>query len=165
MKAPTTLCTPAKPIMPTFLAPSPRRVALLVLGLMASVGTTSCLSSDLNAPRPSLIETLEGNGQTVAPLTQASTPLVVRVSDQDRVVMAGQTVTWRIESGGGTLSATTTVTDNTGRARTFYTAGSATGFVDISATVAGLGSVTFTLTVEASSPPAATRSTRPNTSP
>lgn len=120
----------------------------LALALMASAGLTGCPANDMNAPRPSLIRTQEGNGQTVAPLTQAPLPLVVQVFDQYRVVMPNQTVAWRVEGGGGSVSNPTAVTDNDGRARTFYTAGNTPGIVDISASIEGLGKVMFTLTVE-----------------
>lgn len=127
--------------------PSARRVALLALALMASVGATGCLDKDLNTPRPSRMETEAGNAQTVAPLARTNIPLTVQVFDQYRNVMPGQTVTWKVESGGGTVANPTTVTDNNGLASTHYTAGTATGIVDVSATLAALGTLTFTLTV------------------
>lgn len=126
-----------------------RRAALLALALMAAVGATGCLDKDLNTPRPSRMESEGGNRQTVAPLARTNNPLMVQVFDQYRNVMPGQTVTWRVESGGGTVSNPTTVTDNSGIAQTFYTAGSTTGAVDVSATLAALGTLNFTVTVEA----------------
>lgn len=127
--------------------PLARRIAFLALVLVASAGATGCLDKDLNTPRPSRMESEGGNAQTVAPLTRTTLPLAVQVFDQYRNVMPGKTVTWRVESGGGTVSDPTTVTNSNGIAQTFYTAGSATGIVDISATLEGLGTLTFTLTV------------------
>lgn len=134
--------------MPAFnLLPS-RRAALLALALMVSAGATACLTGDLNStPRPSRMESESGNAQTVAPLARTNVPLAVQVFDQFRNVLPGQTVTWRVESGGGTVSNPTTVTNNNGIAQTHYTAGTATGTVDISATLDGLGTINFTLTV------------------
>lgn len=124
-----------------------RRTALLALVLLASAGATACLDKDLNTPRPSRMESESGNAQTVAPLSRTNVPLAVQVFDQYRNVMPGQTITWRVESGGGTVSNPTTVTDANGIAQTHYTAGNATGIVDISATLDALGTLNFTLTV------------------
>ncbi|MBA3891404.1 MAG: hypothetical protein H0X64_12830 [Gemmatimonadaceae bacterium] len=132
--------------MPTILPPARRR-ALLALALMASAGATGCLTKDLTTPRPSRLESEAGNAQTVAPLARTNTPLMVQVFDQFRQVLPGQTVTWRVESGGGSVSNPTTVTNSNGIAQTFYTAGGTPGLADISATVAGLGTITFTVTI------------------
>jgi hypothetical protein len=129
--------------------PSVRRLALVALALMASMGATGCLDKDLNTPRPSRMESESGNAQTIAPLARTNVPLAVQVFDQYRNVLPGQTVTWRVESGGGTVSTPTTVTDINGIAQTHYTAGNATGLVDISATLEALGTLNFTLTVAA----------------
>ena len=60
--------------------------------------------------------------------------------------MEGVTVDWDVPGNGGALSATTTVTDDTGTASVTYTPPSAPGTVQIRATAEGL-TVTFNLTI------------------
>ena len=71
-------------------------------------------------------------------------PLVVSVSDEDGAAMAGVVVSFAVTAGGGTLSSATATTDANGRARTRLTLGSEVGTNTVSATVEGLGPVTFT---------------------
>lgn len=135
--------------MRTALVHTRRRLAILALALLASGGATACLDKDLTTPRPSRLESEGGNGQTVEPLMRAANPLVVQVLDQYFNVMSGVTVKWAVVSGGGTVSSESTVTGADGLTQVFYTAGSSEGFVGVSATVEGLGTITFTLLVEA----------------
>ena len=73
-------------------------------------------------------------------------PLVVSVVDEDGAAMAGVVVSFAVTAGGGTLSSATATTNANGRARTWLTLGSEPGTNTVSATVAGLESVTFTAT-------------------
>ena len=73
-------------------------------------------------------------------------PLVVSVVDEDSAAMAGVVVSFAVTAGGGTLSSATATTNANGRARTWLTLGSEPGTNTVSATVAGLESVTFTAT-------------------
>ena len=77
-------------------------------------------------------------------------PLVVSVVDEDGAAMAGVVVSFAVTAGGGTLSSATATTNANGRARTWLTLGSEPGTNTVSATVAGLESVTFTATGEKS---------------
>jgi hypothetical protein len=54
-----------------------------------------------------------GNNQTLA-RSAVSAPMVVTLLDQYGDPMAGQVVTWDIETGGGSLASETSVTDNDG---------------------------------------------------
>ena len=62
--------------------------------------------------------------------------------------MAGQIVTWDIETGGGSLASETSVTDNDGEATTTYTAGIVPGAITIEARVTGVPNVLFHHTVQ-----------------
>ena len=75
---------------------------------------------------------------------------VVSVLDEDGAAMAGVVVTFSVTAGGGTLSSTTSTTEANGRAATRLTLGSQPGTNTVEATVAGLESVTFTASGQAS---------------
>lgn len=132
-------------------AVSPRLVAL-VLALAAAGGASGCMTGVDNSPRPSRMESEGGNAQTVAPGGRTANPLIVQVFDQNLNVMQGQTVKWAVVSGGGTVDSPVTTTNAEGLASTHYTAGPNTGNVQISATLDGLGSITFTIIVAAAPP-------------
>jgi uncharacterized protein YhjY with autotransporter beta-barrel domain len=92
---------------------------------------------------------VSGNNQAGIINTPLPAPLVVSVT-QNGVPVAGQTVTWTVSSGSGTLGAGTTVTDAGGRASNSLTP---TGpSVAVTASIPG-ASVTFSATAR---PPAAT---------
>lgn len=88
---------------------------------------------------------ISGDGQPVVPInTQFPQPLVVQVVDAQNAPVAGVTVNWSI-AGPATLSATATPTGADGKAQVTVTAGATAGSIIVSASVAGLGPVTFTL--------------------
>ena len=80
------------------------------------------------------------------PASHWLSPFVVSVLDQNGSAFAGAVVTFSVTAGGGTLSATTATTDASGRARSTLTLGNDAGTNTVTATVAGLGTVTFTAT-------------------
>jgi hypothetical protein len=99
-------------------------------------------------PIPAAVANTSGGVQTIAPSAQAA-PLVVTVRDQEKDPIGGITVLWNIESGAGTLSATSTTTDDNGNASVTYTAGATVGITKINATVPALqSSVSYTITVK-----------------
>ena len=71
-----------------------------------------------------VIGTVSGNTQTGAVDARLLQPFVVSVSDSDGNLVQGATVNWTVTSGGGTLSATSTVTAANGLAEAFLTLGS-----------------------------------------
>ena len=110
------------------------------------MGVTACqVATDKPAPRIAAIQ--GGNAQTAAAGTAFPTPLAVLVLDQYDFAAPNVQVTWTITSGGGSLSATTTKTNETGIASTVYTAGPTAGPVTIIADIAGIGQLTFTETI------------------
>ena len=72
--------------------------------------------------------------------------LVVRALDQSAAPAPGITVNWTIVSGGGALSATSSVTDAAGMASVSYTPPATPSSVFVRAVAEGL-SVTFTINV------------------
>ena len=99
--------------------------------------------------RVGLFQVVDGNLQNVPAGTTAPLPLTVRTFDEPRNPLAGIQVKWVITTGGGTLSSSTSTTDNTGTASVMYTAPAQTGPVTVQATVPPELTVHFTLTIVA----------------
>ena len=110
---------------------------------------------------PHSLTKVSGDGQEGPASTQLAAPFVVSVLDQAGSPLAGATVTFSVTAGGGLLSSTTdanpctiesstssttATTDANGQAATRLTLGSEPGTNTVTATVAGLESVTFTAT-------------------
>lgn len=121
---------------------SPRIAALLAM-LVAASGCT--LNTDVSGP--SAVIRVSGDSQAEPTNTTFPTPLSVLVVTQFGEPVQNATVTWTITSGGGTLSAPSTVTDETGVASVTYTSGATTGSVVIEARVSGVPPLIFNLTV------------------
>jgi len=120
-------------LQPAFVA-----VCLLVLG--------GCkLTSD--APRPSILGIVSGDSQTAPAGTDFPSALGVIVLNQYDGPVQDITVTWAITAGGGSLSATSTMTDANGTAVVTYTAGPTPGAATVTATVVGIGTVAFKETI------------------
>ena len=101
-----------------------------------------------------------GNSQTRTPGSTLAAPFVVKVTDQNNLVMAGVSVAFRITAGGGSLSTTTATTGAEGQAQTTLTLGPTQGATNtVEASVEGItNKITFTAT--ASETPTATTLTR-----
>ncbi len=102
---------------------------------------------------PSQLTLVSGGAQTAQISTALGAPVTVRVAASDAVPVAGVTVTFAVASGGGTLGASTAVTDANGLASTTWTLGALVGAQSITATFAGLATP-LTVTATASPPPA-----------
>src|SRR5207302_5578934 len=87
----------------------------------------------------------EGNGASGVPGAQIR--VAVKITDSASAGVAGVTVTFAVASGSATLSATTAQTNSAGIASVSATLGQTPGPVRITASSAGLSSVTFNLTV------------------
>ena len=127
----------------------PRLMSMLLAA--ASLSGAACLSISDPSTGLAVFTILGGNNQVVVVNTVAPQPLSVRTIDEKTGVLPGVTVTWTITSGTGTLSATSTVTDDSGLASINFTAGSTTGPVLVRATAEDLR-VTFTVDVVAQPP-------------
>ncbi|MGH7619721.1 MAG: Ig-like domain-containing protein [Gemmatimonadaceae bacterium] len=92
----------------------------------------------------SAVQISSGNGQSVA-AGSTTAPLVVKVIDQFANPIVGATVSWAV-SGGGSLSATSSVTDATGSASVTLTTDPTAATYMVNATTGSIAPVTFTIT-------------------
>ena len=129
----------------------PSRARLLVAIAAISLSMAACLSLEDPGQGLSVFTIIGGNNQVVVVNTVAPQPLTVRTIDEKTGVLPGVSVSWTITSGTGTLSATSSVTDESGVAAVNFTAGSVTGPVLVRATAEDLR-VTFTVEVVAQPP-------------
>jgi hypothetical protein len=127
--------------------------SLTIVGLLALSACT--LSTDTDAPRPYILGIVSGNDRSVAAGAELSEALAVVVIDQYGAVMHDIIVTWAIATGGGSLTASdgatgttlSTITNENGVSSVTYTAGPTAGPASITATVSGLGTLTFAETI------------------
>ena len=120
------------------------KVALLVT--LAGVGGCT-LNTEVSGPAG--IVKVSGDQQSVATNTTLPTPLAVAVFTQFGERLQNITVFWTITSGGGTLSAASTQTDDTGTASVNYTTGPTAALETVRARVQGLPPLTFNIPVKA----------------
>ena len=123
--------------------PGTNTVVATVAGLEPETFTATAIEQI-----PHSLTKVSGDGQEGLAGVALAAPFVVSVSDEDGAVIAGAVVTFSVTAGEGVLSVTTTTTDANGQATTALTLtlGSDTETNTVSATVAGLESVTFTAT-------------------
>ena len=115
--------------------------------LTASSGSlTAATSSAFNiaAAPASVLAAFSGGGQSGQTGLALAAPLVVKVTDAFVNVVAGQSVTFAITTGGGLLGTTTTTTDATGQASSVWTLGATIGTQSVTVSSSGLTSVVFT---------------------
>jgi hypothetical protein len=93
------------------------------------------------------IVAVSGDGQAASPGATLPLLLGAQVTDAYGNPLAGVSVMWAVTSGGGSLSATTTTTDGTGRSSVQWTVGSTPGTQAVSASITGGISVGFTASV------------------
>jgi Big-like domain-containing protein len=96
---------------------------------------------------PAHILAVGGDGQAASPGAMLPLPLRAQVVDAYGNPLAGISVTWAVTSGGGSLSATMTTTDGSGRSSVQWTVGLTSGTQAVSASIAGGISVGFTASV------------------
>ena len=121
--------------------PGPNTVAATVAGLEPVAFTATATAIEQT---PQSLTKVSGEGQAGQAGATLAAPFVVSVLDEDGAAIAGAVVTFSVTAGGGMLSSTTAPTDANGRARSTLTLGSGPGTNTVTATVAGLESVTFT---------------------
>ena len=124
------------------LALSPGYVVLLAT-LVAASGCS--LNTDVSDP--TAIIKSGGDQQSAPTNTPLPLPLAVLVVTQFGEPIQNVTVNWTITSGGGTLGATSTLTNENGIASVTYTTGATAGSVVIQARVQGVPPLTFNITV------------------
>jgi len=124
------------------------RLLAMAGAALTLVFAPGCDDDDPVAPAVAFdLNITSGNNQTLA-RSAVSAPMVVNLLDQYGDPMAGQIVTWDIETGGGSLVSETSTTDADGEATTTYTAGIVPGAITIEARVTGVPNVLFHHTVQ-----------------
>ncbi len=113
-----------------------RSIVLVTIGSVV----TACSDGGTTAPvavSPARLVVVSGNAQTLSVASAASDTLGVAVFSNDGTALSGVTVSWKVASGDGVLSATSTVTDAQGVARTTLRSGTKAGTLTVTANVAG----------------------------
>lgn len=110
---------------------------------LALVTTTACRDGSTTPITAESVAVASGSGQTGTVGTALASPLAVKVTGSDGRGFAGAAVSWQVGSGGGTASPASTTTNIEGNATTTFTLGPRTGDQTVTASVAGVGSVTF----------------------
>ncbi|MEZ4415192.1 MAG: Ig-like domain-containing protein [Gemmatimonadota bacterium] len=118
-----------------------------------SVGTTEILAETKTMTATATVRVLQvgasrilvagGNSQVGQVSTTLPTSLAARVVDGQGRGVPGIRITWGVASGGGSLSARSSTTDQTGTARSSWTLGGAAGVQRVTAGGGGLTAVTF----------------------
>jgi len=101
---------------------------------------------DFNANAVPAVVKFSGDGQSAFSGTTLPNRLVVRVIDASGTALAGQTVTFAVTAGGGTVTPASAVTDSSGQASASLTLGPGPVTNSVTATVSGVGSATFNAT-------------------
>jgi hypothetical protein len=121
--------------------------------IVSGVGQAT-FTATASAGSPDDIRIVSGNEQEGQAGTRLSEDLVVVVVDDDDNPVPGVTVTWRVESGGGTVAPRTVTTGSNGHASSAWTLGPRTGEQRVEASAPGAGTVRFEATATAGSPSA-----------
>jgi alpha-tubulin suppressor-like RCC1 family protein len=121
--------------------------ALGVVLLAAGLG--SCSGGGPVSPSagvPTSIVVVSGDGQAGQIGTALAQDFVARVDDNGGNPVTGVTVTWAVATGGGTITPTSDQTDASGLSNARLTLGATVGANSATATVGGVGSITFNAT-------------------
>jgi hypothetical protein len=105
---------------------------------------------------------VSGDGQTGAAGAPLTAMLVVKVADASGNPVNGATVTWTVTGGGGVANPATGPTDANGQAATTWTLGPIPGTNTLQASVAGVGTATFTATGVSGAPSGLAMQTQPS---
>ena len=120
--------------------PLPRPILTCVVSMAALAATFSTLagcSSPTSGSDPAAVVAFQGNNQSALVGTTLPALLVAEVVDASADPISGQTVTWMVLTGGGTLSTQSGVTDADGRVQVTWTLGSQVGAQSVVADVNG----------------------------
>jgi hypothetical protein len=144
--SPTSVVTDAKGKAQTFYTSGTKSGAL---SIAITSGTLHQGMSETVQPGPPTALTLvSGNSQKAPASTKLPGLLVAKVTDQYGNGIPGTTVTFGDGGASGSFAAAQVVTDVQGRAIVSYTLPATPQVVHVTATLSGLGSVTFTETAQ-----------------
>jgi adhesin/invasin len=132
-----------------------------VQAIVSGVGEAT-FTATASAGDPEDIRVVSGDGQDGQAGTRLANNLVAQVVDDAGNPVAGITVTWRVESGGGSVTPRTINTASDGTASTAWTLGSRVGTQEVEASAQGAGSVRFQATAAAGAPSALGIVTQPS---
>lgn len=108
-----------------------RNVLKTATALVAAFGVTlgsGCGSSATDFPQPTILSVNAGvEGQTGVAGQPLAMPISVHVVDQNGSPMQGETISWTIRAGGGSVNRISSVTDIDGNATTIWTLGPTPG--------------------------------------
>ncbi len=114
-------------------------VVVPALVLVCAVLLATCdQTTEPGTQTPATVEAAQGANATVE--VAGDVPLAARVKDGKGDVVSDAVVRWSIVSGGGSLSADSSITDGTGTARVVWTVGTTAGAGEARARVSGLSS-------------------------
>lgn len=108
------------------------------LVVTARGATTVFRATAADSKVPATIVPVGGENQSGAIGSQLVSPLIVRVENEFGRPVQGAEVEWSIESGGGTISPSTTTTDTDGRAQAQWNLGFSAGQQTAVAALGGL---------------------------
>jgi alpha-tubulin suppressor-like RCC1 family protein len=103
-------------------------------------------------PRIAILLAVSGSGQSGPLGSTLSQPFVVQVKDQDGVPVDGESVSWTVTNGGGSVSPSKSATDLNGFATTSLRLGNVTGTNAVTATFGQSSPVIFVATATAAPP-------------
>lgn len=109
----------------------------------------TCLAARVDACcQVRILRYVSGDAQQAAPGDPLAEPLVVEVINGDGDPVEGETVTFRVRSGGGAAAPESAATDANGRSATSWTLGDRAGLQTLEASIASGGHVLFTAMAE-----------------
>ncbi|MGE0440899.1 MAG: hypothetical protein AB7L66_09885 [Gemmatimonadales bacterium] len=123
---------------------STRRLAASMLVAMIAAACEN-KPEDFIGPKVAVVSIVSGNGQTGPVGSQLPLPLVVRVEDQRGAGLPGAEIRWVIVTGTGTTLTPIDTTDSDGYAETLVQLGPEVGEQKVSARLADISPVVFTL--------------------
>jgi len=149
-----TVVTPGTVTLSNIISPTDlngQSSAIATLGNVAGAATvkvtagSASVTFTLNVSIPLAgLSKVSGDGQSTTTSTAFTSPLVVKVVDNNGAGVAGVQVTFQVTQGTATLGAQPATTDANGQASTTVTAGATPGTITVDATVS-VFSVRFTL--------------------
>lgn len=120
----------------TARASAPRRACTAAWVIGAGLAASAC-SGPTGTVLISSLDVISGNGQTAAPASVLPEPLVLRVTATNGGGIPGQTVTFQVTAGGGSVSPTSGVSDARGLVSVTWTLGPSPSGDEMTAGVAG----------------------------